>query len=252
MRILYCGQKPIGEFCFAELLARRKEGMTVVGAVSNTSIDCWWRSAGVSDMASATGIPFLRNDRKDEAALLDFIKGTRPQVLLSVQHPWILSEKVLATVQGMALNLHLAPLPEYKGWYGCSHAILDQCVEFGVSLHWMMPRVDSGDIAYEARFPIESRDTAQRLYARAVDAGEGLFRILLDDLAAGHAPPRRPLVGNGRFYRRTDLDRRRELTCCGDLEAVARIARAFYFPPFEPAYIRTGLEKVYLVPAEAA
>ena len=73
--------------------------------------------------------PFIRTDRallfftllplkvtdRQESVLKEFLLDLRPDFILSVQHPWILSSEILGLVGGRALNLHNARTPQYRG-----------------------------------------------------------------------------------------------------------------------------------------
>ena len=45
--------------------------------------------------------------------------------LISVQHKWIMSKKILSKFGCNAFNFHNAKLPEYKGYNSLSHSILN-------------------------------------------------------------------------------------------------------------------------------
>lgn len=250
LRVLYLGQKPIGRNCFDRLLARR-DAIEIVGVVSNTGFGNWWRNRSIADLCSVEGIPLIPNERRDASAIGAMIRDHCVDVLLSVQHPWILPAGLLEAVGGRAFNLHLAKLPEYKGWHACSHALLNGDAHFTSTIHWMVPEVDSGAIAYEESFPIAPSDTARSLYTRAEAAGLRLFDQLLDDLVGGRLPSRRLPTGVARFYDRTALDPLRGVDPGADPALLDLRARAFFFPPFEPAYIRWHDNKIYLLPHES-
>lgn len=249
LKTLYCGQKPLGEMCFNFLLEQTK--LEVVGVVSNERQRGWWKSSALAEKAKALGLPFLANDKKNDAGVLNFAKQLDAECLLSVQHPWILSSEILDVVGGCAFNLHLAPLPAYKGWNGCSHALLNRDKNFGTTLHWISTELDCGDIAYDILFPIEGDDNASTVYHKAERSGVELFKVLINDLAAGRVPPRQPMQGSGRLYQRGDLDAFREVDPYLGVDEMAHRARAFHFPPYEPAYIWSGGSKIFLIPENA-
>lgn len=249
LRVLYLGQKPIGRSCFDRLLARRN-AIEIAGVVSNTTVENWWRDRSIADACLQVRIPLISNHQRDSSGVRAIIEDRRVDVLLSVQHPWILPEELLEAVGGRAFNLHLAKLPEYKGWHACSHALLNGDASFTSTIHWMVPEVDSGSVAYEESFPIAPRDTARSLYTRAEAAGLRLFEQLLEELISGRLPPQHLPTGAGRFYGRTELDPLRGLHPRADPALLDLRARAFFFPPFEPAFIRWHDQKIYLLPQE--
>jgi len=242
-RVLFLGQKVIAERCLA-LLARPEYAETMrVGAVVSAPDFYEAAAAGRSFDPAPRFIP---NAERNEAEILGAVESLGLNLLLSVQHPWVLSEQVLRAVGGRAFNLHNAKLPEYKGHNSISHAILNGDSSYTTTIHWMSPRVDMGDIAYEETFPIRGDDTAWSLYGRSVGAAAKNFQKLLDALAARSDVPRRGITSEGRFYRRAEIQALKEIGSPGDAAEVDRKARAFYFPPFEPAYFVLGGKKFYV------
>jgi methionyl-tRNA formyltransferase len=95
-------------------------------------------------------------------------------------------------------------LPEYAGLNAPSWAILHGEREHGVTVHWMDAGIDTGAIAYEARFEISPEDTAFTLSAKGVRAALPLLGALLE--AAAAEPPVIPRQKQrevpGRYYGR--------------------------------------------------
>ena len=80
------------------------------------------------------------------------------------------------------VNLHLAPLPEYRGRYSATHAILNREEFYGVTLHYVDEGIDTGPIIAEHRFPVKPTATAGDLRTRALIEGARLFALNLPDL----------------------------------------------------------------------
>lgn len=251
LRILFLGQKPIGTRAFHRLIERQCEALRIAGAVSNCGLRNWWQDNEIYRWCEQHGVPVIANERRNEAAIRALVEEQRINCLISVQHGWILPGELIAAVDGCAFNLHLAKLPEYKGWHAFTHALLNGDRQYGVSLHWMVAELDSGDIAFADELPIEPDDSAKSLYARAEELGLGLLERLIDCLAAGNLPPHLKPDGDPRFYGRALIDELREVRDPNDREEIDRKARALWFPPFEPAFIRCSGRKVYLVPESA-
>lgn len=246
--ILYLGQKEIGERCFRLLYEQWKQDKIELIVSSNTSDNVWWRSNYIYETCHKEGIPFFSNERKDDRLLNENILKYGVNQILSVQHNWILKRETLQMVDFNALNLHLAKLPEYQGYCTFNHAIMNQEYTYGVTLHWMTEKVDSGDVGYQKEFAIEESDTAYSLYQKSVLAGENCFRKLLDNILRHEDIPRIKMTGSPRFYTRESIEAYKEIKELDDKSYVARTARACWFPPFEPAYFTVNGEKIFLVP----
>jgi len=235
VRLLYLAQKPVGEAGF-EIVRPH-----VVGVVSNASPTGWWGTAGLAH----TGLPFVDTDDARPTAILEFVVGLQADAIVSVQFPRLLSREVLDAVGGRAWNLHLAPLPKYRGFNGPTLALLAGDDSYGVTLHWVDADADTGDIAYSAEWPIPASATALSLYDEAERQGLRLLRLLYRRISADKIPPRHP-QGPGGYWRRDAIDAYREIR---SWEEVDRKARAFHFPPFPPAFIDLSGVKYWVTPA---
>lgn len=89
------------------------------------------------------------------------------------------------------VNLHLAPLPEFRGRFSATHAILSGARLYGVTLHYVDEGIDTGPIIAEQRFPIHPSDTAADLRARARFWGVRLFARVLPGLLTAACDGRR-------------------------------------------------------------
>jgi len=102
--------------------------------------------------------------------------------VISYVAPWIIPRKVLENAGIAAINLHPGP-PGYPG-IGCTNfAIYNGEKTFGITVHYMKEKVDSGDIIAVERFPIFENDTVhtltQRCYIYIYTAFIKLFPFIL-------------------------------------------------------------------------
>ena len=156
---------------------------------------------------------------------LDWASGEKADFYLSVLWPDIVTPAQLAVPW---INLHPAPLPEYRGCNSYAHAIINGETEYGVTLHYMNEGVDTGPIIASPRFPILPTDTGKSLHDRAQYHALALFlrqwRILRRGL-----PPATVQPAEGRYYRRDSL-----VPYFGSDDPTVR--RALTFPPFANGY----------------
>lgn len=64
------------------------------------------------------------------------------------------------------VNVHYAPLPEYRGRANVNWAIINGEPETAITIHVMAPGLDAGNILYQQRVPIGPDDTVGDLYAK--------------------------------------------------------------------------------------
>jgi len=243
------GQKPLGEKCFFLLQNCNCDNFKTLAVVSNTSSEeVWWRSNGIFRYCNDNNIPFITNSSKNEVLIKDFISKLRINTIISVQHKWIISSEIIDRVGGEAFNLHKAPLPKYKGFNTFTHAILNGEKEYASTIHKMISQVDTGNIVMQEFFDISPEETALSLFTKAQNYAYKLFRAFIQKLISNDPIITSEMVGNGFFYSKNAINAHREILDISNDDELCKKIRAFFFPPFEPAYFISRGNKVYLVP----
>jgi len=175
-----------------------------------------------------------------------------PDFLFSVQYHKILKQKHLNCAQELAVNLHMAPLPEYRGCNQFSFAIADQAKTFGTSIHIMNEDIDAGDLLFEKRFPIPENCWVWELYDLTAKASLALFEESLPKLLSGNYEATRQsslLLERGtNLHYRNEIDDLKRIDLSWPKEKIARHIRATWFPPFPPPYYLKDGERVLLGP----
>jgi methionyl-tRNA formyltransferase len=165
-KLVFLGSKPIGFFCLHHLLKNQDHyNIEVVAVLTNNTNRLGKADLGV--LASEYNIPVFDSLGELSAVECDF--------MLSVQYHQILKKRHLDVAQKMAINLHMAPLPEYRGCNQFTFAIIDGKKEFGTTLHIMNEGIDSGDILAEKRFPIPENCFVKDLYELTLEASCQMF-----------------------------------------------------------------------------
>ena len=245
MRAIILGQGRIAAACLQRAWTS-PHASAIVGLIVDDAIADLARTLAPRVAADA----LLSSAARADDAILDLIRRTGAECLISVQYPWILPKPVLDAVGGRALNLHNARLPDYRGHNALTHIILADDAEHTVTLHWMSPVVDRGEHCLEATVRIAPDETALSLWTKSLDAAVGLFDTALERYEQLRGATPRPILGEGHFYSKTSL---LDLKCIpdgADLATIDRYARAFHFPPHEPAYFEhVDGRRTYVVPS---
>ena len=247
-KIIFLGQKPLGEKCFDILLKLQTANFSVIGVVSNKSKNVWWKSNRIYKRILGTSIKFIDNDKPNEKKIYDLIIDNNINTIISVQHSWILSNKILNSVSGFAFNLHNAKLPDYKGNNIFSHIILNGEKSHTSTIHFMSKEVDMGDIIIEKATEIDSKETSKSLYKKANENALNTFKIFIKSLKNQKVFEKTPIKHSGMFYNRNSLNGLKEIHNIQDFNEVDRKSRAFFFEPFEPAFYRIRGKKFYILP----
>ena len=80
----------------------------------------------------------------------------------------------------ITVNLHMAPLPEYRGCNQFSYCIINEDNFFGTTIHKLEEGIDSGPILFEDRFSIPDKlwvNEDDMTFNRSVNLFERLFKV---------------------------------------------------------------------------
>ncbi len=240
-RVAFFGGKPLSARSLRFLHQFQECGTIEIVAVvpREKGARGWWSGPLVEEIHEAAerlGLRILR----DESELL----GIPVDLGISVLHSRILPPPLLRHPTNGFVNLHGAPLPEYRGCNVCTHAILNGEVRFAATLHRMDEKPDHGDVIELEWFDIPPTCTARTLMLLVERAALQLFRRVLPKLLAQDFPtiPQFQLAAEtGRktgYYSRNSLQDPaiRQVQWDWPRERILRHVRAFDFPPFPPAF----------------
>jgi len=231
--LVFLGNKEIGFECLEHLIRNRSElGIELVACLS---ADRMLGAAGKSivRLCDKNGIRMLSS--LDELPDLGGV-----DLLISVQYHEILKKQHIAAAGQIAVNLHMAPLPEYRGCNQFTFAILDEAREFGTTIHRLEEGVDSGAILFEDRFPLPQNCFASALYRLTCDRSVALFKKSVPRIIGGDykLTPQASLIARRgtSMHFRNEIESVKCINPGWDKEKQKKHFRATYFPPFPPPY----------------
>lgn len=144
------------------------------------------------------GIPFLRYERP---AIKDFLMGIQEETLIfSVHNSYLFPKSVVEKDNFTILNMHIAPLPLYRGMNAPTWEIYDQQEFAGVTWHEVVVSIDAGRIIDQKKFLIEPDDTAMEVLQRSFKIGVELFKKHLDEFLEKSYQTRTTEGENSRLY----------------------------------------------------
>ena len=122
---------------------------------------------------------------KLDARFVSSVARSQPEALVCVSYGKILPPALLAVPTRGALNIHPSLLPAYRGATPIQSALRDGLTETGVTIIWMTPKMDAGDIAQVQRVSIEPVDDYGTLHDRLADVAADLIVLALARLSRG-------------------------------------------------------------------
>lgn len=220
-----------------------KKDVELLGVCCEQTINDWRGEESVFHFVNKNRIPILS---------LENISGLSADLGISVRFHKIIPENVISSFRLGIVNTHGGILPEYRGSYCNINAILNDEKEYGVTLHYIQPGVDDGDIVDIRKIAVNDDSTGFELYRESERLCFELVEENIDALLAGinQKIPQQLYIHNGHrcnLYKRDHTIRAKDLTDINIYDPLwLRTVRAFDSPYHEPAYIRLGDKKIYV------
>jgi methionyl-tRNA formyltransferase len=170
---------------------------------------------------------------------------------LSLSNPVVFPASFVERVRYGILNLHPAPLPEYRGCHGIEHALMAGARTFGPTLHYCDARIDHGPVVDRALFALAPEDDAASIWEKVDARALGLLRDYLPRVVVAAREGRRlPAVPQddeqGRYYDHHSFPPGSEVPPGALFEQVLRFVRACQHPRREPAFLPWDGRRVVL------
>lgn len=218
-----------------------KNGFEVVGCVGDSPSE-----NQLSQLCRKNKIPYFANDemyKKLECGELpEFDYG------ISYLHSKILKEKIIDFSHHGIINFHPAPIQVHRGIAACCYSLLKEQKEWGVTAHYIVPKIDEGDIIQEKTFSIEAAKTAIEVERIVQEESIALLENVLDLLKSGEKLSRKKQnLSLGHYFSRQELEREKEIKDTDPTDIINKKIRAFWFPPYKGAYIELNGEKYTLI-----
>ena len=182
MRVVFMGNP---DFAIPTLKAINNSRHELVAVVSNPP-----KNMGRGKIASYTPVGQFSKDNdilllEPESLNSDKLSNAlivlKPDIFVVVAYR-ILPEKLIQIPYHGAINLHASLLPKYRGAGPIQWALMNGDKETGVTIFQIKPRVDSGDILYQAKVKILKEDNMLSLGNRLCNRGAKMIIKTLDDI----------------------------------------------------------------------
>jgi UDP-4-amino-4-deoxy-L-arabinose formyltransferase / UDP-glucuronic acid dehydrogenase (UDP-4-keto-hexauronic acid decarboxylating) len=145
----------------------------------------WFSS--VAELAASKGIPVFAPENINHPIWINKIRQMKPDILFSFYYRDMVKSAILDIPPKGCLNLHGSLLPKYRGRCPINWVLINGEKETGLTLHYMTPHPDDGDIVAQSKFAIGDDDTARTLFDKSVTAAGELLDDILPRIKKGSA-----------------------------------------------------------------
>jgi UDP-4-amino-4-deoxy-L-arabinose formyltransferase/UDP-glucuronic acid dehydrogenase (UDP-4-keto-hexauronic acid decarboxylating) len=171
------------------------------------------------------------------------IQEFAPDIIFSFYYRHLVRPPILSIPHAGCLNLHGSLLPKYRGRCPVNWVLINGEKETGITLHYMTPRADDGDIVGQKKIPISDYDTARSLYEKMVAASGKLLDEILPHIKKGTVT-RQPQDHAQATYYGGRRPKDGEITWEGTASQVRNLARAVTIP-YPGAFSHIGDRKCF-------
>ncbi len=186
MKAVVLAYSNIGCVGMRALLRHGFEIVAVFTHRDNPQETIWFDS--VAELAATHSIPVFAPEDINHPMWVEKIRESRPDILFSFYYRQLIRTEILDIPKAGCLNLHGSLLPKYRGKAPINWVLVNGERETGVTLHYMTPRPDDGDIVAQERIAISDDDTAFTLHRKVAQAAEKLLDEILPHIKKGTAP----------------------------------------------------------------
>lgn len=139
----------------------------------------------VKEVALQNGIEVYQPEKISQSEDLQALIDLKPDLIVTAAFGQILPKALLDAPRLGAINVHASLLPKYRGGAPIHQAIIDGEKETGVTIMYMAPKLDAGDIISQQAIDIEANDDVGSMHDKLSFLGADLLAKTLPDIING-------------------------------------------------------------------
>lgn len=140
----------------------------------------------VKKLALSHEIPVYQPLTFKDGTAAELLRSLSPDLLVVVAYGRLLPKEILDIPRLGSINVHGSLLPKYRGAAPIQWAVLNGDKTTGVSIQYMVPAMDAGDIIAVRETAIGEFETSGELFGRLKFLGAELLVETVDRFAAGN------------------------------------------------------------------
>ena len=114
-------------------------------------------------IALENNIPLFQHKNVNSEEFIKNLKATKSDLFVSLAFNQIFKSQIIEMPELGVINCHAGKLPEYRGRNILNWALINDEKEFGITVHYIVEGIDTGDIILQKCFQINDSDTYKTL-----------------------------------------------------------------------------------------
>lgn len=135
------------------------------------------------------GIPVFQPEKIRNREELEPILALQPDLIVTAAFGQILPKELLEAPPFGCINVHASLLPELRGGAPIHYSIMQGKEKTGITIMYMVEKLDAGDILTQVEVPIEENDNVGTLHDKLSAAGSKLLSETVPLLLDGKLTP---------------------------------------------------------------
>lgn len=139
----------------------------------------------VKEVAIKHGLPVYQPEKLAQSSELEQLIDLEADLIVTAAFGQILPESLLNAPKLGAINVHASLLPKYRGGAPIHQVIMDGQTETGISIMYMVKKLDAGDIISQQAIEIEHQDDVGTMHDKLSFLGAELLKETLPSIING-------------------------------------------------------------------
>ncbi|WP_096189181.1 methionyl-tRNA formyltransferase [Evansella halocellulosilytica] len=135
--------------------------------------------------AEKHGIPVFQPEKIKLEDEWKQVEKVNPDIIVTAAFGQILPRELLDIPPLGCINVHASLLPEYRGGAPIHQAVIDGKKETGITIMYMVEKLDAGDILTQESIAIEEKDTTGTMHDKLSQLGADLLLKTLPMIEEG-------------------------------------------------------------------
>ncbi|MGF2383905.1 methionyl-tRNA formyltransferase [Lentilactobacillus otakiensis] len=144
----------------------------------------------VKQAAVKNNIPVFQPEKLSGSPEMQRVIDFHPDLIVTAAYGQFLPSKMLNAVKVASVNVHGSLLPKYRGGAPVQYAIMNGDKETGISLIYMVKKMDAGDILAQKAIKIEDDDDTESIFDKLSLVGRDLLLETLPKVISGDVSPK--------------------------------------------------------------
>ena len=144
----------------------------------------------VKVLAEEKGIKVLQPEKisGDEDVIAE-LKGLNPDIIITAAYGQLVPESILEIPKYKCINVHGSLLPKLRGGAPIQYSILEDHEKTGITIMYMVKKLDAGDMISKAEIDILESDNYESLHDKLSIVGRDLLKKTLPNIFAENISP---------------------------------------------------------------